>query len=368
MGLANKIDDWQAAGLLDPASAAAILQHEQGRQRPVALFAVAGLGLLALALGILLLVAANWDDLGAALKLSVHVALILAAAVGTLLFQRRDAAWAGEGALFLLAALTLAGIALQSQVYQLTGPLWQALAWWAVLASPAILLLGRTRLTAYSLAAMLAALAVAYRTSATDRLGENLSNALPAALILAALVLPRGARNAPFRAGLLEIGLAATLILASLAHLGWSFGITRGSAWASATALIVAAVVVCGAVATTFRRLPRPDAELIAVILGGSLAAVLLALGVPHDDGPVASFAGVLSYFALWGGVAALATRAGWHRLFRIAMAALAIRLFLIYFELFYSLAFTGVGLIFGGVLLIGLAWAWTRIVRREVR
>ncbi|WP_375427019.1 DUF2157 domain-containing protein [uncultured Sphingomonas sp.] len=366
--MATKLDEWQAAGLIDGAAASAIRSHEDGAHRPIALFAVAGLGLLALALGILSLVAANWDELPAGLKLSVHIALTAIAAVTAVLCARRDWVWAGEGALFLLAALTLAGIALQSQVYQLTGALWQALAWWAILVSPVILLLGRTRLVAYGYGAMLAALAVAYGTAEFERLGEALAMALPTALVLAALALPDEERNAAFRAGLFEFGFAATLFAGTLAHIGWSSKVSGAEAWRMLTQLPIAAAVVAGVCLLAFRSRPHADASVIAAALIGSLLAGLFALGIPHGGGPTPRFVGVLSYLVFWGVLAMLATRAGWHRLFRVAIAALAVRLFAVYFELFYSLAFTGVGLIIGGALLIALAWVWTRIVRREAR
>lgn len=366
MRLATKLEEWQAAGLIDGASATAIQSHEDGRQRPVAAFTVVALGLLALALGILSLVAANWDELSATFKLAVSIALTAAAAIATLLFARRNRVWAGEGTLFLLAALTLAGIALHSQVYQLTGPLWQALAWWTALVSPAILLLGRTRLIAYGYGMMFVALAIAYWTSKTGLLGQNLSTALPAAFVFAALALPGEERNASFRGGLFELGLVSTLLAASVAHIGWSWTITDTSALTMMRSLPVTALVVAGASILAFRRRVRAQAELIALALVGSLLAVVLALGLPHGGGPAARFVGVLSYLSLWGGLAILAMRAGWHRVFRIAIAALTVRLFLVYFELFYSLAFTGVGLIVGGALLIALSWVWTRVVRQE--
>ena len=366
MRLATKIDEWQAAGLIDGASARAILAHEDGRQNPVALFAVAGLGLLALALGLCSLVAANWEALSPAFKLSAHVALTAGAAVATVALARGDRMRASEGALFLLAALTLAGIALHSQVYQLTGELWQALAWWAVLLSPALLLLGRTRLTAYGYALMLVALAVAYLTPKPDTLGQNLALALPAALVLAALASPH--ERSPFGSGLFELGLSASLIGASLAQIGWTNRISGDDAWTIFTSLPLAALLAAAAGAIAVRRRARAEAELIVVTLAGSLLAVLLAIGLPHGDGPAVRFLGVLIFLAYWGSIAAAATRAHWHRLFQVAIAAIALRLFLVYFELFYSLAFTGVGLIVAGLLLIALAWGWTRIVRREAR
>lgn len=368
MRLATKLDEWQAAGLIDAASAQAIMAHEDGRQRPVALFAVAGLGLLALALGLFSLVAANWDALSPAFKLSAHGALIAAAVAATAVLARRDRLWAGEGALFLLAALTLAGIALQSQVYQLTGELWQALALWAVLASPALLLLGRTRLTGYGLGLMLGALGFAYLTADPQALGRNLALALPPVLVLAALGLPQKDRNAAFRSGLFELGLTGALLGASVAQIGWANRIGGDDAWTVATGLPLAALAVAAAGVLAFRRRSRAEAELIAAALAGSLLAVLFAIGLPHGSGPAIRFVGVLVFLSLWGAIAALATRARWHRLFQVAVAAVAVRLFLVYFELFYSLAFTGVGLIVAGLLLIALAWGWTRIVRREAR
>jgi uncharacterized membrane protein len=368
MRLATKLDEWQAAGLIDGAVAAAIRSHEDRSHRPVALFAVAGLGLLALALGVLSLVAANWDELSPWLKLLAHIALTATAAVAAVVLARRDRVWAGEGALFLLAALTLAGIALQSQIYQLAGELWQALAWWAVLLSPAILLLGRTRLTAYGYGLMLIALAVAYWSDEASKLGEALATALPVALVLAGLALSFEERNAPFRAGLLEFGLTATLLAGTAAHIAWSSTVSGAEAWTMLARLPIAAAMVAGASILAFRGRSASDAIVIAAALVGSLLAGLLALGIPHDAGPASRFAGVLSYLTLWGGLAVLATRAGWHGLFRIAIAAIAVRFFIVYFELFYSLAFTGVGLIVGGALLIVLTWFWTGIVRREAR
>ena len=47
------------------------------------------------------------------------------------------------------------------------------------------------------------------------------------------------------------------------------------------------------------------------------------------------------------------------------ATALLALRLLIIYFEVFGTLLSTGIGLISGGLLTLGLAWLWSR-GRRE--
>ena len=66
----------------------------------------------------------------------------------------------------------------------------------------------------------------------------------------------------------------------------------------------------------------------------------------------------------MWGLVAHAASESGWRALFGVAIAAIAIRIFIVYFELFGTLATTGAGLIAGGLLLIALALGWRRVFR----
>src|SRR5690606_372243 len=137
---------WQAAGLIDAATADSIREHERQNSRPVVMWAVAGIALMALALGLALIVAAHWDRSPAHVKLGVHFAAALAAALALVDGLRRPRALQAECALFLLVAFVLAGIALQGQVYQLASPIWQPLALWAILCGPVLVLAGTTYL------------------------------------------------------------------------------------------------------------------------------------------------------------------------------------------------------------------------------
>jgi hypothetical protein len=199
-------------------------------------------------------------------------------------------------------------------------------------------------------------------------LGENLAVATPLALVLIGPAMTRDDRRDAFGDGMLELGLLLALAAGSAAQLGWTFGMERGDAaeWAARLGLAAALAVLVGYAA--FRWRPRLDALVIATATGGPVAASLLALAVPRGTGPLERLVGALVYLALWSAVAATASRAGWRALFNTAIAMIALRLFLIYFELFYSLAFTGAGLMIGGVLLIALTWGWTRVVRRNGR
>jgi len=370
MGLERKLEEWQAAGLIGADAAAAISAYEAEASRPLALWATIGIGLFALALGLVLLVASGWDLIPSWVKLSVHWAMTGAAAGVVWQALRQDRLWLGEGALFLFAALVLAGIALQGQVYQIISPIWHALGWWALLVSPAILIAGRTRITAYAWAAMLALLATSYaieqpRSDAPlHLLADNLPAALPPALLLVSILLRNRTADA-FANGLQEAGLAFLLGGASIAHFAWPVAVSASDATAMALrlplgiAMAVAAFMAAG-------RLPSAATRAVQVSLAATTVAVVLAATVPHPHELLPRLFGAVSFFLMWGAVAKAAHDGGWRVLFGIAIAMIAVRLFIVYIELFGGLALTGLGLIVGGLLLIGLTLAWARIMRRR--
>jgi len=369
MALERKLGDWQATGLIDAATAEAIRAHEAAASRPVALWATVGIGLFALALGVVLIVAAGWDMIPSGLKLGVHWAMTAAAAGVVWLARRQSRRWLGEGGLFLLAALVLAGVALQGQIYQVTSPVWQALGWWALLASPAILAAGCTRLTAYGWAGMLAVLALAFaaESSLSARpwavAADNLPAALPPALVLVGILL-HGRAGGDFADAVREAGLAFLLGGASFAHFAWAVAVAPTDAAAMALRLPLALGVAAAAIALA-GRLGVGASVVVRVSVAAAATATVLAAAVPHADALAPRLFGAFAFFAMWGAVAWAAHAAGWRVLFGIAVGMVAIRLFIVYVELFGGLALTGFGLVAGGLLLIGLAVGWAKLMRR---
>ena len=362
MSLDNKLDSWIAAGLIDAAAADRIRAHEAREERPYAQWALIALGLLALGLGVLLIIADNWDAIPNTIKLGAHWLLTALAAVVVWHGQRADRRWLAEGALFVLGMLVLGGIALHSQVYQLTGPIWQALLMWLVLMAPALLLVGDTRLTGYVLAGLSLWLLgdLLFDREERDYLIQGISIAGPVALVGISLV-PRLGRR--FADGLREVGIVATLAGASIAHFAWAESVSRTDAGEMALRLIVPALVVIAAVAfgRMSTRMPR---ALLLPLLVGPLVAVSLAAAIPHGNGWPPRLVGALVFAAMWAWIAWSASASGWRLLFGVAIAAIAIRIFIVYFELFGTLATTGLGLVAGGALLIGLAYGWRRLFR----
>ena len=94
------------------------------------------MGALAMALGVMAIVGANWESIPAWLKLAVDLGLNGACAVAVFVFWRQQRLWLREIAALLLFGLVLSGIALIGQVYQLQSAPWRALVLWLALCTP----------------------------------------------------------------------------------------------------------------------------------------------------------------------------------------------------------------------------------------
>ena len=60
---ARKIAAWHEAGLIDAITRDRLLAYEAEHARPLALWAVFGIGALAIGLGLVSVIAANWEDI-----------------------------------------------------------------------------------------------------------------------------------------------------------------------------------------------------------------------------------------------------------------------------------------------------------------
>ncbi|MCX7200562.1 MAG: DUF2157 domain-containing protein, partial [Proteobacteria bacterium] len=125
----RKLKAWEDAGLLDAATAARIRDWEAGHARPLGLRAVIAVAVLAIGLGLVSVVAANWDAIPGLVRLAVHFALIAGCAAA---LQRRD----HDALLFVLGMLGLTSLGHMGQVYQTSSPLHVPVGLWLLLFAP----------------------------------------------------------------------------------------------------------------------------------------------------------------------------------------------------------------------------------------
>lgn len=368
---ARKIAEWHDAGLIDAATRDRLVAYEADHARPLLLWAVFGIGALAIGLGLVSVIAANWEDIPGLVRLAVHLALM--AGLLALLFFREErlaerSPWAVEALVFVTAALGLTFFGHIGQVYQTSSPLWQPLALWLALFAPLLLLTGRGWPAAAALLGGSVWCAWEYAGAMTgyDRQAQGLGlllwlalvTALPVAFApLAAWMRARSARP-DFWRRLEQLALAYAAAGASLATALAAVGAfgdggltKQWASMATSGAVAVAAGLLTG--------LARRDisGQMAGAIIAGAGLVLPLAYAADNLTLPPA-----LLFFALWVGIAAAALAAQWRGVFQLGVGVLALRLIILSFELAGDLLMSGFGLILSGLMILAVAWGAVRV------
>jgi uncharacterized membrane protein len=371
---------WQTAGLIDAAAVERILAWEAGRRQPVWLWAVAGMGALAIALGVMAIVGANWDSIPDGVKLGGDLLVTGVCTIAVFLTWRRVQVWRRELAAFLLFGLVLAGIALIGQVYQLQSAPWHALVLWLALCTPFLALATFTRFNGaiwtiavattwfmlddplYAAMARLHAMPPGHpRWDSGHFISLQAYLAACGLIVVAALrdLWPPARRQADM---ILKLALAGLVVSCSLTA-AFSLRSEETSPLWGAIAIVGLASALAGAVWWPLRT--PAQRRLMVALLGASLAVWIAALLL--DEGQLAGqdLYRALLFIVYWAAIGGLAARAGWRGWFGFAFTMVGLRLLVLYFEALGGLTATGFGLLGGGVLCIALAAIGWRLARR---
>ena len=139
VGIERKLAAWKKAGLLTEDQAAAIALHEQSQASGArwVVWSIASVGGLAIAVGIISVIAANWDDIPEKVKLAACGALLLGSLGGAWWSSRLENLWPRDLFLLFHSGMVAATIGLIAQIYHLSGHPWRAVALCAAFALPA---------------------------------------------------------------------------------------------------------------------------------------------------------------------------------------------------------------------------------------
>ncbi len=369
---------WQAAGLIDGEIAARIVAWEATHRRPVFLWAISGMGILALSLGIMAIVGANWEDIPAWLKLSVDLGLNAACAVAVFICWRRD--WPGlrELTALLLFGLVLSGIALIGQVYQLQSAPWRALALWLALTTPFLALTSYSRLTG-TIWVIAAVTTWFVAEEPLDDLFAYLSGttwissyqiALMAYLAACTMIVIATLRSLwpPAREQAGVMGRLAWAGLIAACTLAVSIGWLESREGPLLGPIVLATLVTLPAAVAVWLGGERDERAPLLALLVGSLVIWSLGLALAPLSGKSGDLVRALLFIVYWVGIGAAAARAGRRGLFGIAFTMVGLRLLILYFEAIGGLTATGLGLIGGGALCLVLAAVGWRLTRGVCR
>jgi len=370
-GLARQLTDWQGVGLIDADTAARIAAFEAARHRPRLPAALAILGFFTMALGIIAIIAANWDAIPIGLRLGLHVALNLGLGAAAWLWRGQGAAkgmprFRLEGALLLLSLSTLALIAHIGQSFHLQGDLAGLLRGWLLLVTPFTLMAVRAplhrSLWLSGLVAWLSAELSDYWLTLHEWRLSGTAVMLAFALLYAARALsppldPAWARHIG-RAAVATLVAATSFVLLVLRLL-----LDAVPPPAVVNDATIAAIVGFVAIGGAHLLCPVDRAGTrrlfgLALALSPGLAVLPFIL----SQSPSAIVTGVLFclYWVALGKLALDAQRPGF---FKLAVALIALRVFVFYLEATGGLLATGFGLLAGGAVLLALALGARRIM-----
>jgi len=382
---------WRSAGLIDDGTVQRISAWEATHRRPVWLWALSAMGALAIGLGVVAVIAANWSGIPAAAKLAADLLVTGLCAVFVFMAWRSDRRWPCEIGALLLFGLVIGGLALIGQVYQLQSEPWQALVTWLAIGTPFLALVTRTRL----LGALWFAAALLTWFSAYEPLEQLLGMLvpvstgsdhffhlllyLPACLLIVVAVVRRRWPPAEGQGELILtlalaglVGAVSTTMVAINSHLV-GLVVAPVEIWLGASATLLAAAALWLGRGAAER---RPPITLLGVSFAVWAAALLLARAWRGEtdavgnsgSGTMFEVAFGLLFIVYWAAIGWLAARLGRRVLFGLAFAVIGLRLLILYFEAIGGLTATGLGLIGGGVLCLALAWLGWRLTQRLTR
>jgi len=128
--LEKALIEWTSLGLINQTQAEKISQHEASKSS-WGLSSILTLGVTAISIGIISLIAANWQEIPDIAKLILDFALLTTLAMGMVKFWQSKNVLLFEGLLIGFLLLCLASIGLIAQIYHTGGELYQALLLWA---------------------------------------------------------------------------------------------------------------------------------------------------------------------------------------------------------------------------------------------
>ena len=370
--LDTKIDAWLDADIIDAATATKIRAFENTPKRPLMLWAIIGIGALTILLGIISLVAANWDVISAEARLTIHLIAFIAMAAFYYWRSRsvkgEDDYYFNDAQLVILGALGLSFPPHLGQAYQLDGPIWPIMLAWLVAFSPLMLLRGRGWPVALGWMAALFTFIISFMGERSDITSDHynwglgfhdaLLIALPIAAGYAASWWNTRSSRDWFWPRIEQLALVWQLVVvSSLVLAAADFGTANDDVHYLTLPLAVILILLPLPLLKMADRKEAIGAVAVAAACG---AALLLASFGLHGTIPAA-----LLFIALWVAIAFASLIPGWRALFQIAVAVVALRVIILSFDLSDDLFSSGLGLVLSGFIMLGVAWLAIRVGRK---
>lgn len=368
MNLSAKLSDWQKNNLISAQQKTAILDYENRVKRPLLFYSLLFLSSFCIGIGLIAIIAANWEIIPKYVKLLADFAALSAIAWGIWQTRRNNKSLLSEGLIICFALLILGSIGLIAQIYQLPSHDLSALLFWSLLTFPLLILSNKPLLPALWLLAFFCSLYdKLYNLGWFERLMDflfrrdsNLGVWLALFVMLAAYrllkLVSKPAIQTAWRSWLI-FAFAFCAVTMDIFNYDFYYNYhneLKGYGW---SVWGIALLSFAG-----FWWLNRRNGLWPALY---SLAVMGIYVLATDFCPPSEKAASALMVIALLSIVAVYAYRNHSPRLLNFATVLIALRFFGIYLEIFGSLLTTGVGLIASGLVFLGIAIGWQKMRRR---
>jgi uncharacterized membrane protein len=363
--LASKFKRWQDAGLISADQADAILAFEKNHKAGKLVKDLGNVGIFAILVGIVSLVASNWADIPPFVKLLGHF-LLNAGVAGFMLRQDEiKHPLIKDGLVVALFGLFLTFIALIGQVYQLHGELHETLLYWLVICTPFIWFYGRS----YTVIGPWLLIAVVTLYLNIDAALEHMphrflliSSVISLYLSPVLLLIARSEWLKRARPGFVKSFHQMGLCLPGLfANIGiFMFYDSWRTIEHQTIQMVLMAIGLLG-IFVLFR--PRKDDRQASVLwyyLLFSSILMMMPFAVPGVESGLVS---AILFALYWIFLAWVGAQIHDNNLSDWAIRLVILRIFVVYLEVFGSLLTTGIGLIVSGIILLVILRYLNRIV-----
>ncbi len=374
-GRHKKIREWLGAGIITHDVAQAIEAYEHEKKKGHFGRGLINLSVFAIVIGILSIIASNWYKIPGEVKIGVHLLLNIAVGVLAIWADKKGKDLWREGAALAFMGLTLTFIILVGQVFQLVGTVPSALAFWMIITFPFFLLMGKTYGTAVPwMIAFFTTLCIVV-AEYVPKLPEiyqpyfyfGFSALLPLALMADGMIGLFQHYRPALASVSLKSGMALSALVSSAVISMWGYfnTIPDHDEYNSMHVWVIFAVgLIALASHAAFYKFYKNDGRMR---LGTMFAFIgLLCATLPFlapDFGN--SLLSAILFIAYWVFIGWLAQGMGHMRIVSLAITIIAIRIYVIYVELFGSLLTTGLGLISGGIVMLALIYGARRLNAR---
>jgi uncharacterized membrane protein len=356
----NKLKIWMDAGLITESQMNSILKFEDDQQpKNRAVYSIITLGAIVICLGIISMIASNWEKLGDIFKLIADFSILSILSLTIFKFKDSNHKWIYETLLVSYFLLILASIGLISQIFHTGGKFYQATTFWCLITFPLVLFsTGKATIHIWF---------IGFFYSLTMAINYNFLVFKEETFIIVWCfsILPTLLLAISFP---LQKSIYENLKAFGSASLFWSiFGFLFGSIFFSFLGVFDFLMVEglenyyffliflsCVLMAIGEYFIISQSKKISLLMLVGFFSYTIMYLSYLYHFN--SELLDIVLFIVIWFSAGFAFNLLEWKRLFEFAIIVIGLRFLIAYFQLFTSLILTSFGLIFSGVLIIAIS------------